>query len=92
MTVKPNLAAISGEYESRSHVKIVLDNIQAVLQKRSTKDQDNYAIAGRSLSRTSLEDLTKLEQEYLNRYKAELNREAIANGENSGNKVRVRFT
>ncbi len=48
----------------RSHNQTVLDNICAVIESRSTIDQDEYTIKDRQLKRTPLEDLLKLKAEY----------------------------
>jgi hypothetical protein len=88
-TVKPDQ---SSGTDARSHVKIVLDAICATIEGVASKDQKAYSIAGRSLERYSFEELLKLKDKYEILYKKELSDEAIANGEGSGRKVKVRFT
>ena len=61
--VCPNFAALEA-LDTRSHAEICLDNISAVLERRSTKDQDGYSIDGRRLDRTSLPDLQRLQMHY----------------------------
>jgi len=77
--------------DPRGHVKKVLDNIEAVLEKRSTKDQDNYSISGRSLGRTPIADLILLRDKYRGEYLREQRAERIRNGLGHGGIVKVRF-
>lgn len=73
--------------DPRTHAKIVLEAIEAVIESRATKDQEEYAINGRSLRRTPLKDLLLLR----NTYRAEVAAEtARANGTGS-KKVLFRF-
>jgi hypothetical protein len=81
----------SATTDPRSHVKKVLDAIEAVIENRATQDQESYSINGRSLSRTPLEELLKLRRKYQHEYLAELNAENARRGKRSGNTVRVRF-
>lgn len=48
----------------RSHNRIVLDAIKAVIERRATRDQERYSIAGRELWRTPIADLRSLRAEY----------------------------
>jgi len=77
--------------DHRSHAKKVLDAIEAVLENRASQDQMSYSIAGRSLSRMSIDDLMN----FRNRYKAEYNKELkkwrIKNKQQTGNTIKVRF-
>ena len=73
----------SGEgagFDSRSAVKIALDNIDAVLANRATKDQQEYSIAGRSLARTPIPDLIVLRAHYARLYAQEVKNKKIAQG------------
>lgn len=91
--ITADLAALGGPSDLRSHARRVLDAIEAVLEKRSTLDQDRYVIEGangrRELWRTPLADLLKLRDTY----RAEVRREdAAARGKSLwGPAVRVRF-
>jgi hypothetical protein len=55
----------------RTHAKKVLDSIQAVIENRATVDQSSFTIAGRSLSRMTIEELFMVRD----RYRAEFNEE-----------------
>tara|TARA_R110002020_G_scaffold98979_6_gene235246 strand:- start:2806 stop:3381 length:576 start_codon:yes stop_codon:yes gene_type:complete len=58
--------------DTRSHNYITLKNIRATIQGTATKDQSSYSVAGRSLSRRSIDELLKLEETYLRRWNSEL--------------------
>ncbi len=92
VTVKPNLSAMTSSSDSRSHVKKVLDAIEAVLENRASRDQMSYTIAGRSLGRMPVGDLLKLRDRYRYEYAAELKAEKIAQGIGGNSRVLVRFT
>ena len=81
----------SGNYDDRSHAEIVLDAIEAVLESRATKDQESYSIAGRSLSRTPIEDLLKLRDRYKTEVISNHRADQIARGLGSTARVRTRF-
>lgn len=75
--------------DMRTHNRIVLDNIRAVLEKRATQDQQRYSINNRELWRTPLPELMKLETTYAARVRAE---EARANGKSVfGGTIRMRL-
>ncbi len=86
-----NLSAIGDTYDGRSHAKIVLDAIEAVIAKRATKDQMGYSIAGQSLSKTPIADLLLLRDRYKIEYQRELDVEKIANGKATGNRILSKF-
>lgn len=50
--------------DDRSHARKVLDAIRALLEGRASKDQEEYAIAGRRLKRMPLSELRQLERDY----------------------------
>ncbi len=77
--------------DPRTQVKITLDNINATLENRATKDQKSYTILGRSLERTPIADLLVLKDRYQQFYNQELQSEKIENGLSSGNKILTRF-
>ena len=81
----------SGNYDDRSHPEVVLDAIEAVLESRATKDQENYSIAGRSLARTPIEDLLTLRDRYKSEVIQAQRADQIARGLSSSAKIRTRF-
>jgi hypothetical protein len=76
--------------DPRNHVKRVLDNIEAVLEGRSSKDQENYSIQGRSLSRTPIPDLMVLRDRYKAMYVQEKRAERIKNNLGHSGIIKVR--
>jgi len=77
--------------DQRTHAKKVLDAIEALLENRASQDQMSYSIAGRSLSRMSIDDLLKFRDRYRAEYNKELQKARIKNKQNTGNTIKVRF-
>lgn len=77
----------SAALDDRSHARICLDAIEAVLQNRATQDQQEYAIEGRSLKRTPIADLLRLRDYYLAEVFSEKNAERRRNGYGAGRLV-----
>jgi hypothetical protein len=69
----------------------VLDAIQATIEGRASQDQMSYSIAGRSLSRMSIDDLLTFRNRYRAEYNEELKKARIKNKQDSGNTIKVRF-
>lgn len=88
--VAPNLA-VGGPVDSRSHARRVLDAIEAVLERRATKDQEEFTIGDRSLKRTPLAELIRLRSVYRGEVRREQQALDIAAGRDSGNRILVRF-
>lgn len=84
-----DLAAIDAATDLRTHAQRTLDAIQAVIEKRATRDQERYTINNRELWRTPIGDLLKLRDTY----RAEVRRERAASRGKSlwGPAARVRF-
>lgn len=89
--IKPDFTVLTSTADTRSHVKKVLDAIEAVIESRATVDQMSYSIAGRSLSRTPIAELLKLRQTYRTEYALEVKAEKIAQGLGVSNQIRVRL-
>tara|TARA_R110000803_G_C11973729_1_gene319958 strand:+ start:116 stop:706 length:591 start_codon:yes stop_codon:yes gene_type:complete len=88
-TLLPNLADTNADL--RSHAKIVLDSIEAVIQGRANMDQSSMSIAGRSLSRMSIDELLTFRDRYKAEYLKEIKLARINNGDASGNTIKVQF-
>lgn len=88
LTIAPDITSLADGSPVLSHARICLANIQAVLEKRSTQDQQRYVINNRELWRTPMEDLLKLRDVYL----AEVRREdrALCGRNPFGPALRVR--
>lgn len=75
----------------RSHAKTCLDAIEAVIENRASIDQQSMSIAGRSLSRMSIDDLLSFRNYYKAEYLKEVKKQRAKNQSASGNIIRVRF-
>lgn len=75
----------------RSHAKKVLDAIEAVIENRATMDQSSMSIAGRSLSRLTIDELMTFRDRYKTEYLKEVKQARIKNKKDSGNSIKVRF-
>ncbi len=95
VTVEPQL---STAVDGRSHVKKVLDAIEALIAgKAAGADVASYSIAtgsgsSRALTHMTPEELVKWRQVYRAEYQRELQADRIAKGLGSRGKIRVRFT
>ena len=75
----------------RSHAKIVLDSIEAVIENRANIDQSSMSIAGRSLSRMTIDELLTFRARYKAEYLKEVKIQRIKNKRGSGNTIKVSF-
>ena len=91
VTVKANLEEKGSAFDTRTHARKTLDAIEAVIENRASKDQQSYSIAGRSLSRMTIDDLLKFRSQYKAEVKQEVAAERVAAGLGSGRKIGVRF-
>ena len=89
-TITQNLADTNADL--RSHAKKVLDAIEAVIEGRASIDQSSMSIAGRSLSRMSVDELMTFRDRYKAEYLKEIKLARIRNGQGTGNTPKVRFT
>jgi hypothetical protein len=89
-TITQNLADTNADL--RSHAKKVLDAIEAVIENRASMDQSSMSIAGRSLSRMSIDELMTFRDRYKAEYLKEIKLARIRNGQGTGNTPKVRFT
>jgi len=92
LEVKQNYATQIDGYDDRSHVKKVLDAIEAVIEGRATQDHLSYSIAGRSISKMSPDELIRWWSFYKQQYQKELDAEKIANKLGTSKKVLTRFS
>jgi len=87
--IQDNYATTSASV--RSHSKKVLDAIEAVIENRATMDQSSMSIAGRSLSRLTVDELMTFRDRYKVEYLKEIKKARIQNNKDSGNNIKVRF-
>jgi len=91
LEVKPDFAAQTNGYDNTSHVKKVLDALEATILGKSSKDQMSYTINGTTVARMTPEELIKWQNHYRIMYKQELQAESLDNGFTPSNKGQVRF-
>lgn len=77
--------------DQRTHAQKVLEAIEAVLEDRATKDQQSYTINGRTLARSTLEELTNFRSHYKALVVAEQRRERARKGLPTSAKIKVRL-
>lgn len=76
----------------RSHVKKVLDAINAKLEGKASEDELSLSIDGQALSRFSHSQLLEFKNNYESMYQAELNNERRNQGRSRKSKSKIRFT
>ena len=77
--------------DPRSHARIMVEKIESLLEGRADADVASYSIAGRSLTKLSIDELMAWRDRYKAEYLRELRRERALNGDGSGAIVKVRF-
>ena len=83
-------AAATVALDDRTHARKVLDAIEAVIEGRAAKDQEEYEIAGRRLKHTSIPVLLKLRQAYRAEVRQQLQAERLQNGTGVGGRIQFR--
>lgn len=91
LKVEPDFTA-AGALDNRSHARKVLDNIEAVIERRATRDQMSFSVEGRSLSRTPIADLIALRDRYRREVREEEGAARGAQGLGSRRKILTRFS
>lgn len=91
VTVLPDPAAAGAGFDPRSHARRVLEAIEAVIEGRATKDQEEYSIGSRSLKRTPIAELLELRDRYRAEVRGEELAEGIANGQAAGQRLLARL-
>ena len=91
LKILANFAALDGGHDGRTFWRTVLDNVQAVLEQRATKDQSSYTVNGRQLSRTPVADLLALYDKAKMNVSGEEAAEAQKKGLGGSNNIYVRF-
>ena len=89
--IRPDFASRTDGYDGRSHVKQVLDALEAVILRKASKDQLRYTIAGMTLEKMSPADLIRWHNHYTRLYRQEHEADQIAQGLSLGRRIRVRL-
>lgn len=82
---------LSGD-DPRTHVRKVLDAIEAVIEHRATQDQMRHMIAGRELWKTPIPDLLVLRDRYRHELASEETANKIAARLGNPSRMGIRFT
>jgi hypothetical protein len=85
------LPSLTVAADRRSHAKKMLDAIEDLLEGRSVSDVQSYTIAGRSLSKLTIEQLLYWRDRYKSEYTQEQYRERLKRGDGVSNSIKVRF-
>ena len=89
--VQSNFAGAADGFDDRSHVKKVLDALEAMLLGKASRDQMSVSVNGRSVSSMSVPDLLMWRDKYKAEYAREIAAKDIANGVGGQKKILVRF-
>lgn len=78
--------------DPQSHARKVLSSIEAVIEGRASIDQSSYSIAGRSLSRMSIDELLLFRDRYRAEWLKEKRLERSKKGQGHNGIILTRFT
>ena len=78
--------------DPRSHARIMLDKIESLIEGRADNDVDNYAIAGRSITKMSIDELMTWRSHYRSEVEAEEDELARRDGKPTSGTFQVRFS
>jgi hypothetical protein len=90
--ILPNFAAASSGYDARTHVKKVLDALEAKLEGRASKDQEQMVVGGMVVGMMPIHRLLEWYSMYKASYENEQAAERVANGLGTGKNIFVRFS
>jgi hypothetical protein len=77
--------------DPRSHPRIMVEKIEAVLEGRADDDVASYSINGRSLTKIAIPELMEWRDRSRAEYMREVRKERARNGKATGSTVLVRF-
>lgn len=84
--------SLAANVDTRSHVRKVLDNLEAVLEGRATDDILDTVIEGTAIRRLPVEQLLMLRDRYLTAWQNEIAAADLAKGLGTGRNIYVRLT
>lgn len=88
--ILPSLTGLT-TLDQRSHVKKVLDALDALLEGKATEDMAEMSIGNRSLKKMGPDELLKWKKYYSELYRRELDQKAISEGKKPKSRILVRF-
>lgn len=86
-----NFAALTKGHDGRTHVKKVLDALEAKLEGRASKDQEQMVVAGQVVGMMPIARLLEWYTKYKQAYENEQAAEQVGNGLGSGKQILTRF-
>jgi len=87
--VKPD--PLTSTTDQRTHSRICLESIEAVLEGRAGNDVLSYSIGSRQLGKTPIKDLLSMRDYYASKVKSEEAEEKAERGEDDGMLIRGKF-
>jgi hypothetical protein len=91
LKVTPDLTAADATFDPRSHAQKVVEAIEAVIEGRATRDQQEMWIDGERIVRTHFDELLKIRQRYRHEIAAAEARERRSQGRSSGRTIKFRL-
>lgn len=91
LEILPNFAAAAAGHDARSHVKKVLDAIEAKLEVRASREQEQMVVGGQVIGMMPIHRLLEWRDRYRLAYENEQTAERVAKGLGTGRQVLVRF-
>lgn len=95
LTVRPALSDVTGTYDGRSHVKKVLDALEAAIEGRASRTDKEYELdmggSRRRIQHMTHAELIQAHARYKDLYRQELQTELLNKGLGTGRKIRTRF-
>lgn len=88
-TIQPDLD-VAGT-DPRTHAEVMLGKIESLLEGRADKDVSSYSIAGRSITKMSVQELIDWRIYYRKEVVKERKENAVRNGRNPHSTIKVRF-
>jgi hypothetical protein len=77
--------------DPRNHNRVMFEALEALLQGKATKDQIQYSIGDRNLSRMQPSEAQEWYDIYRRRVRDDERAEQVARGQGGGNRIRVRM-
>lgn len=87
--ILPDITSASASHIS--HAEIVLQAVEASLENKATKDQQELSINGRNIKRYTFDELLKLRSQYRAEVKSIKRAEARKMGRNASSTIKVRL-
>jgi hypothetical protein len=87
-----DISALTTGYEIRSHVKKVLDALEAVIEGRATEKERSVSIGGQAIELMTLAELRQEWLKYKQYYDDEIRADNIANGKETGKKILIKMS